>query len=152
MIKKSSVWDYVKPGLDLDIWDEDVLNLDYNYVKDYLEKEQNTIVDPLYTEWRREMQGRGIVPTPKEITSSFEKPETLKVSEILGKADEKNNIFEKYTNNLKKQNKIAQDEKIDDVKKEFLEQFDDVDFGWITNCGLKRKIRIADAIFKIRYD
>lgn len=134
----------------------DVLGLDYEYVKTYLEKEEGTIYDPLYSEWRKELLRKGlegIVPAPKGVKGSVDEVEKKNLRDMLEEAERRHRIFEKYFSKEErkpvgeKEEDLTSEEKEKKVKK-LLEEVEGVEFDWTTRGGLLRKLKIAEEVFK----
>lgn len=131
----------------------DVFGLDYSYVKDYLEKEEGSVFDPIYNEWRKGLARglEGIVPAPKGVRGSVDNVEKKNLKEMLEQADRHFQIFEKYFSRQERKQvngkKLSSDEKEEKVKK-ILEDAEKVEFDWTTRGGLLRKLRIAERVFK----
>jgi len=139
----------------------DVLGIDYEYLKTYKEREEGTILDPYYEEWRKEVIKKGlegIVPAPKGVKGSVEEVEKKNLKEMLEEADRKFEIFKKWFSKAtlkengkepvgSKEEDLTSEEKEKRVKK-LLEEAENIEFDWTTRGGLLRKLKIAEEIFK----
>jgi hypothetical protein len=140
----------------------DVLGLDYEYVKVYKEREEGTIVDPFYEEWRKEVIKKGlegIVPAPKGVKGSVDEVDKKNLKEALEEADRKFEIFKKWLTKTslkengrrpvgEKEETDTDYEKKEKKVKKLLEETENIEFDWTTRGGLIRKLRIAEEIFK----
>ena len=128
----------------------DVLGIDYQYWKDWKEKEEGSILDPLYEEWRKEMLKKDIDMSvaPKGIKKSSLEPDSKPFNQVLEEADRKNQIFSKYIafREQKEGRKFTTDEK-ESMVKNIKEHFENKEFSFPTR-GVLRKMKIAEEILK----